>query len=46
VRERLEARIARPVFYQLVELGEERPGPPPSLGVWSRGAFFPLGSTA
>jgi uncharacterized protein len=46
VRDRLEALIARPVFYQLVDLGEEHPGPPPGFGVWSRGAFFALGQTA
>jgi len=44
VRGRLEAALARPVFYELVnqavtretETGEE-------LGVWAGGAFFPLG---
>ncbi|RMF11256.1 MAG: DUF1285 domain-containing protein [Alphaproteobacteria bacterium] len=41
VRDRLDALIARSVFYDLVELAEERDG---VLGVWSRGAFFPLGS--
>lgn len=46
VRERLEALIARPVFYQLVELGEEGPGSPPGFGVWSRGEFFALGALA
>jgi hypothetical protein len=44
VRNGLEARILRPVYYHLVELGEfaiidgvEQ------LGVWSAGIFFPLG---
>lgn len=46
VRERLDALIARPVFYQLVELGEEGPGSPPGFGVWSRGEFFSLGRVA
>ena len=46
VRERLEALIARPVFYQLVDLGEERPGSAPGFGVWSRGEFFALGRVA
>lgn len=46
VRDRLEALIARPVFYQLVELGEENAGPPPRFGVWSGGEFFNLGQTA
>jgi uncharacterized protein len=46
VRDGLEARLARPVYYQLVELGEER-----SLegrnrfGVWSGGRFYPLDET-
>lgn len=44
VRRGLEARIDRPVFYELVELAEERPGADGSeLGVTSNGAFFPLG---
>ncbi|GBD42817.1 hypothetical protein HRbin40_00273 [bacterium HR40] len=37
----LEARVTRPVYYELAELaladGHER-----GLGVWSRGSFFPL----
>ena len=45
VRDRLEAKIARPVFYQLVELGvEERAAGASVLGVWSAGIFFPLGA--
>ena len=45
VRDRLEAKIARPVFYQLVELGvEERVAGAPVLGVWSAGIFFSLGA--
>jgi uncharacterized protein len=44
VRNLLEARLARPVFYELVELGcEERVGDETLFGVWSRGTFFPLG---
>jgi len=44
VRRGLEARIARPVFYELVELAEEREtGDGPTLGVQSGGAFFPVG---
>ena len=46
VRDELDALILRPVFYHLVELGEERPaeeGDGTLFGVWSRGAFFPLG---
>ncbi|MFP3944598.1 MAG: DUF1285 domain-containing protein [Alphaproteobacteria bacterium] len=44
VRANLEALMARPVFYELTEQGVEREGPEGKvLGVWSRGAFFPLG---
>lgn len=39
VRDRLEALISRPVFYQLAELAVERDGVP---GVISRGCFMPL----
>jgi len=45
VRGRLEARILRPVYYHLVELGrEETVAGESSFGVWSNGQFFPLGS--
>ena len=44
VRDGLEARIARPVFYQLVELGrEEQVGGEAIYGLWSSAKFFPLG---
>src|ERR1700742_4845338 len=44
VRRGLEARIARPVFYELVEMPEERETPAaPRLGVWSNGAWFAVG---
>lgn len=44
VRRGLEARINRPVFYELVEMAEERETPAgPQLGVTSGGAFFPVG---
>jgi uncharacterized protein len=44
VRNGLEARLNRPVFYELVELGrEERVGDATLFGVWSKGRFFPLG---
>lgn len=47
VRNGLEARLNRPVFYELVELGrEERVGDTTLYGVWSRGRFFPLGPLA
>jgi len=43
VRNGLEARVVRPVFYELVELaGEERVGHTTRFGVWSKGTFFPL----
>src|SRR5262249_59546086 len=44
VRDGLEARIVRSVYYQLVELGEERRiAGEDVFGVWSKGRFFPLG---
>ncbi len=44
VRPGLEARLARPVFYELVEWGEEAPiAGENQFGVWSRGVFFRLG---
>jgi len=44
VRCGLEALIARPVFYELVELAQERDTPEgPRLGVESNGAWFPVG---
>lgn len=45
IRGRLEALITRAAFYDLVEHavpGEDDTGAP-VMGVWSRGAFFPLG---
>ena len=41
VRRGLEARLARPVFYQLVDMAQVRGG---ELGVESGGAWFPLGA--
>lgn len=50
VRKGLEARIARPVFYHLIERGEPDPVQAKSgagqFGVWSAGQFFPLGPLA
>jgi hypothetical protein len=47
VRRGLEALIARPVFYELVEMAEERGTPDgPALGVSSNGAWFPIGPAA
>jgi hypothetical protein len=44
VRGRLEALIARAVFYDLVALGVERgTGDDYVFGVWSSGSFFPIG---
>jgi len=44
VRDRLEARILRPVYYELVELAQmHRIGDDEVYGVWSREQFFPLG---
>jgi uncharacterized protein len=44
VRAELEAKIARPVFYDLVELGGvESIGQTTQFGVWSGGRFFRLG---
>jgi hypothetical protein len=44
VRRGLEARIRRPVFYELVEMAQERDTPEgPRLGVSSNGAWFPVG---
>jgi uncharacterized protein len=41
IRDRLEARILRSVYYHLVELGKQQGD---QFGVWSSGRFFPLGS--
>jgi len=41
VRDNLEAKIARPVFYDLVALGVDHDT---AFGVWSNDVFFPLGS--
>ena len=47
VRKNLEARIARPVFYQLADLAVPGVGADEGwLGVWSNGAFFRLGKPA
>ena len=43
VRAGLEARLARPVYYELVACGEERlERGRQRCGVWSEGVFFPL----
>ena len=44
VRRGLEALIARPVFYELVEMAQERDtADGPQLGVSSNGVWFPVG---
>jgi hypothetical protein len=44
VRDRLEARLSRSVYYELVELGgEETINEETQFGVWSAGTFFVLG---
>jgi hypothetical protein len=44
VRNGLEARLTRSVYYELVALGvEEKVGEGQLYGVWSSGIFFPLG---
>ena len=44
VRPGLEAKLSRPVFYELAELGgEEEIDGAVQFGVWSGGAFFRLG---
>lgn len=44
VRDGLDARLARPVYYELAALALEEGADPP--GIWSQGAFFPLGPAA
>ena len=47
VRDGLEARITRSVYYELVELGvEDGAGLDAAFGVWSGEAFFSLGTFA
>ncbi len=42
VRHGLEAELARPLYYELAEIALAEGHQPP--GVWSNGAFFPLGT--
>jgi hypothetical protein len=47
LRDDIEALIARPVYYSLVEIAVEHPvDGMAELGVWSNGVFFPLGPAA
>jgi len=44
VRGRLDALIARPVYYELANLAIDEPADPDGrIGLWSDGAFFALG---
>ncbi|MFN7178829.1 DUF1285 domain-containing protein [Hyphomonas sp.] len=43
VRGRLEAKLTRPAFYELVSMAVPSADDPDVLGVWSRGVFFTLG---
>ncbi len=46
LRQGIEARLSRSVFYELVELGvEESTEGAHMIGIWSSGCWFPLGST-
>lgn len=44
VRDSLDARVSRSVFYHLVELAQPAPNGVDEVGVWSSGRFFPLGT--
>ena len=44
VRDKLWAKLARPVYYELAELALAENNDP--LGLWSNGSFFPIGQDA
>jgi hypothetical protein len=47
IRDRLEALILRPVYYELMELAVEQVvAEDGRVGVWSDGVFFDLGNSA
>jgi hypothetical protein len=46
VRDGLEAKLSRPVFYDLADMAEAYEGSAGQLGVWSQGQFFELGPAA
>ena len=46
VRGALEAKLTRPVFYELANIAEGYEGSAGQLGVWSQGQFFELGPAA
>jgi hypothetical protein len=44
IRDNLKARLTRPVYYDVVDLGlEEKINGEKLFGVWSAGVFFPMG---
>jgi len=44
VRGRLEAKLTRPVFYELADMAEDNPDDGgATMGVWSSGVFFRIG---
>ncbi len=46
VRDKLEAKLTRPVFYELADMAEAYEGIANQLGVWSQKQFFALGPAA
>ena len=47
VRERMRTKILRPVYYELTGMGLEETFDNESVyGIWSSGAFFPMGTAA
>lgn len=44
VRGRLDAKLSRPVFYELAGMAVPDPQDAGRLGVWSKGVFFPIGA--
>ena len=44
IRHGLEARLSRPVYYELANLAQpENEQPEAAIGIWSGGCFFPIG---
>jgi len=46
IRDGLEAKLLRPVYYHLVDLCEENPEKQGEMGVWSCGQFYPIGNVS
>jgi len=44
IRGRLEAKLTRPVFYELADMAVDNPDGSDTMGVWSQGEFFVIGS--